>query len=45
MNLEGRIFRLELKMKQTNPMTEHASDTNQRIAYLGVDAVAVRESA
>ena len=44
-NLKGRIIRLELKMRQTNPMTGHVRDTDQCIAHMGFDLVAVRESA
>ena len=43
-NLERRIIRLKLKIRQTNPMTGHVSDTGKRIANTGFGSVAVGES-
>jgi hypothetical protein len=44
-NLEGRIIRLELKMKPAVPEMRAPLNTDDCILKLGLDPVAIRESA
>ena len=45
MSLENRLKQLESKIRLANSMAEQLPDTDQCIRHLGLDPVAVRDSA